>query len=112
VNRASGSPFNRVVLEPKPGGFVARTIEIPASDPDGVADIIYEFTTSLDLVRATYSDRYWEAHRALEAQGRIRHAREQCPDRAGPGKLRMWEPSAGWTNAGVIRATESPQPAH
>jgi hypothetical protein len=107
VNRASGSPFNRVVLQPKPDGFVARTIEIPASNPGGVADIIYEFSTSLTLVRATHSDRYWEAHRALEAQGKIGHSRAQCPDRNGPSAVRVWEPSTGWGSGGVTRLTES-----
>ena len=110
VNRASGSPFNRVVLEPKPDGFVARTIEIPADHPHGVADVIYEFTRSLDLTRATYSDRYWDAHRALEAEGKIDHARERCLDRDGPRDVRVWEPSTGWTNAALTGLTASRQP--
>jgi hypothetical protein len=111
VNRASASPFNRVVLEPKADGFVARTIEIPSGEPGRVADIIYGFSRSLHLVRAAYSDRYWEEHRALEAQGKIGHSREQCPDRNGPREVRVWEPSAGWTTAGPPRPAESQRPA-
>jgi hypothetical protein len=61
-----------------------------------VAAAIYEFTASLDLVGATYGDRYWDVHRALEAQGKIHHAREQCPDRNGPREIQMSEPGTGW----------------
>jgi hypothetical protein len=60
------------------------------------ADAIYEFNSSLDLVSATFSDRYWEMYRALEAEGKIAHPRQQCPDRDGPRQVRMWEPVTGW----------------
>jgi hypothetical protein len=47
-------------------------------------------------VSAQFSERYWEMHRALEADGRISHTREQCPDRDGPRHVQAWEPSTGW----------------
>ncbi len=96
VNRVTGSPFNRVVLIVKRDALVARTIEVPISAAGAAADALYEFTPSLDVVRASYSDRYWEIHHELEAAGRITHTREQCPDRDGPREIRVWEPESGW----------------
>ncbi|MFA5908155.1 MAG: hypothetical protein WC815_05225 [Vicinamibacterales bacterium] len=94
LNRLSGSPFNRVILATSGDRLSARTIEMPAERGDAVA--VYEFTASLDLVSAQFGDRYWEMHRSLEADGRITHRRDQCPDRDGPRQMQMWEPASGW----------------
>ena len=94
VNRASDSPFNRATLQPGDDRLLVRTVEMPGID--GANDAIYEFSLSLDLLRASYSDRYWEAHRALEAQGKIMHTRAECPDRNGPRHIDVWEPVTGW----------------
>lgn len=107
VNRVTASPFNRVVLVVKPESIVARTIEVTANAH--AADALYEFTPSLDLIRATYSDRYWELHRELESQGKITHTRQQCPDRDGPRDIRVWEPESGWST--VLTAPSSPAPS-
>jgi len=97
VNTVSASPFNRVVLLVKEGALLARTIEAPPTAQAGAADALYEFTPGLELVRASYSDRYWEKHRELEAAGKITHTRDRCPDRDGPPPIRVWEPQTGWT---------------
>ena len=94
LNRLSGSPFNRVLLNTTRDHLSARTIEMPAEHGD--ADALYEFSASLDLVSANFSERYWEMHRRLEADGRITHRRDQCPDRDGPRQIQMWEPASGW----------------
>lgn len=96
VNRASGSAFNRAIVQTSVGAnLVARTIEMTSNGAD--ADVLYEFDpVSLDLVSARFSERYWEMHRALEADGKIPHSREQCPDSAGPRQVLAWEPAAGW----------------
>jgi hypothetical protein len=94
LNRVSASPFNRVILQTSDGHVVARTIEMPASGGD--ADAIYQFNGSLDIVSARFSERYWDLHRALEADGRIVHRRDQCPDRDGPRQVLIWEPTSGW----------------
>ena len=94
LNRVTASPFNRVVLQTMTDRIIARTIEMPFNGRD--ADAIYEFNGSLDLVSATFSERYWELHRALETGGKIAHTRLQCPDRDGPRQVRMWEPATGW----------------
>ena len=94
LNRLSGSPFNRVILATSGDRLSARTIEMPAEHGD--ADAVYEFTASLDLVSAQFSERYWEMHRRLEADGRITHRRDECPDRDGPRQIQIWEPASGW----------------
>jgi hypothetical protein len=108
VNLVTASPFNRVILAVKPDTVVARTIEVPAIAQ--AADALYEFTPSLDLIRASYSDRYWELHRELESQGKISHTRQQCPDRNGPREIRVWEPESGWSSVPTApsRAPSSP----
>ena len=94
VNRVTASPFNRASLEVMGNGVTVRTIEMPSTG--GAADALYEFSRALDLIQASYSDRYWEVHRSLEAEGLIRHTREQCPDRLGPPAIEAWEPKSGW----------------
>ncbi len=95
VNRASVSRFNRARVQIAADRIFVRTEEVPSS-VQGAVDAIYEFTPQLDLIRASFSDRYWEVHRALEGQGQVRHAREQCPDRDGPAEIQVWEPQTGW----------------
>ena len=87
---------------------MARTIEVPATHQ--APDALYEFTPALDLVRASYSDRYWEKHRELETQGKISHSRQQCPDRNGPREIRIWDPESGWATVSTApsRAPSSP----
>jgi hypothetical protein len=99
VNRVSGSPFNRAVLQVMADRLIARTIEAPSdstTSKSGVADALYEFSPTLDLIRASYSDRYWDFHRALELQGKINHTRDRCPDRDGPRTIEVWEPTNSW----------------
>jgi hypothetical protein len=96
VNRITASPFNHALVQVTSDRIVAHTIEVPSAGQEGV-DAIYEFTPALDLIDANYSDRYWEVHRALEAQGKLAHSRDQCPDRSGPRTVQMWQPDTGWT---------------
>lgn len=102
INRASGAPFNRVVLTVKPDSVLARTIEMSANA--AAPDVVYEFTPNLDLIRASFSDRYWEMHRELEVAGKIAHTRAQCPDRAGPKQILVWEPESGWVTMPIAAA--------
>jgi hypothetical protein len=95
LNRVTGSRFNRVTLEPAGGRVVARTLEAEFTEQEGV-EALYEFSPSLDLVHASYSDQYWRMHKALEAQGKLTHTRAQCPDRDGPRQIDVWEPRTGW----------------
>lgn len=100
VNRATVSPFNRANVDVVSDRIFVSTIEVGSSAPYP-GDAVYEFTPSLDLINASFSDRYWEIHRALEAQGKLDHTRERCPDRDGPRQIQMWEPATGWRNVQI-----------
>lgn len=93
VNRASGSRFNRAIVQVTGGRVIARTIEIEGDAP---AEAIYEFDPSLTLLNASFNERYWTAHRQLEAKGTLKHSVEQCPDAKGPRTIEVWQPGAGW----------------
>jgi hypothetical protein len=94
LNRVTASRFNRAVVEPLIEKLIARTIEVGSDDGD--VDALYEFTPSFDLVRASFSERYWDMHRALELKGTITHTRELCPDRDGPRQIQVWDRATGW----------------
>ena len=96
VNRAAAARFNRAVLQVMEDRLLARTIEIENAVEGLAADVLYEFSPSLELLRAEFSERYWDQHRALEMQGKLDHPRERCPDRDGPRLIHVWEPTAGW----------------
>jgi hypothetical protein len=93
VNRASAARFNRAIVQVTGGRVIARTIELEGDAP---AEAIYEFDLSLNLLNASFSERYWTAHRQLEANGALKHSIEQCPDAKGPGTIEVWRPGAGW----------------
>jgi hypothetical protein len=95
LNRVTASRFNRARLQIASGRILARTIEVPAAGLDAV-DALYEFTPSLDLLRASYGNHYWETHRNLEAIGTLHRTREQSPDRDGPREIQRWTPQGGW----------------
>lgn len=103
VNRVSASPFNRASFSVREGALLVNTAEMPAMGTLVPASAIYEFTRQLTLVYASYTDRYWEAHRELERLGRLKHTRAQCPEREGPTHVDMWDPAAGWTVQAVHR---------
>ena len=94
VNRANVSPFNRARVQVMPDRIIARTLEVPSAGFESV-DALYEFTPTLELIRASLSDRYWEVHRALEAQGKL-GPREQSPEKDGPREIEVWDPETGW----------------
>ncbi|HWI16195.1 MAG TPA: hypothetical protein VNT81_00500 [Vicinamibacterales bacterium] len=97
VNLATQSRFNRALIERAGDRLMVRTVEFPPLDGQGAADAIYEFSSSLDLVSATYSQRYWETHDRLERDGRLDHGRAACPFRNGPPEVHVWNRGTGWT---------------
>lgn len=96
INLATHSRFNRTILERIADRLIARTVEMPPLG-QGVADAIYEFTPALDLVKASFSQRYWEVHDQLFAEKKLDHDRAACPDRDGPRRVHLWSPDSGWT---------------
>lgn len=108
VNRITASRFNRARFQVTADRIVVRTIEVPS--PEVPVDALYEFTPNLDLITASFSKHYWEIHRALELEGKIKHTAEQCPDRDGPREIRVWEPGTGWrTQSARLSSTPSGQ---
>jgi len=65
---------------------------------------IYEFSCDLRLQHPSYSDGYWEIHRELQREGKIRHSKEYCPAKQGPGTVRIWNPQDGWSDARTATA--------
>lgn len=100
VNLATQSRFNRVILEKTGNKLIARAIEVPPLDGQGAVDAIYEYSPDLELISATYSQRWWEIHDRLQAEGKIGHGRDACPERRGPPFIHRWTRDTGWT---VIR---------
>jgi hypothetical protein len=96
INRATHSRFNRAILERIGDRLTARTVEVPPMG-QGVADAIYEFTPALDVVNASFSQRYWEIHDQLFAEKTLDHDRAACPDKDGPRLVHGWSPEKGWT---------------
>jgi len=99
LNRVTNSRFNRAAVSIVGDRIVVHTLEVPSTVQ--ASDAIYEFTTSLDPVRATYSQHYWETHDRLHAEGKLDHPRERCPDRDGPREILTWSPGAGWTTVAI-----------
>ncbi|HZR23317.1 MAG TPA: hypothetical protein VFA59_07005 [Vicinamibacterales bacterium] len=95
LNRLTNSRFNRATIQLMPDRIVARTVEVPQGTSDAV-DILYEFTTDLQLQRASLSGPYRELHDALRTRGQIDHDSDRCPDRNGPREIATWNRSDGW----------------
>jgi hypothetical protein len=93
LNRVTGAPYNVVnEISVYPDRIEARSRESEWYGPAA----IYDFSRDFELKRATFEDMYWDLHRSLELEGKIKHSREQCPERDGPPAIRVWTPEAGW----------------
>jgi hypothetical protein len=97
VNLVTQSRFNRAIIEKTADRLIVRTVEVPPLDGQGAADAIYEFTPALELVSATYSQRYWEYHDRLQQEKKLDHDRAHCPFKDGPREIHVWSPEKGWT---------------
>lgn len=97
INRLTHSRFNRAVVQLVADRVVVRTIEVPwTREAPAPAEAIYEFTPNLDLIGASFGQRYWDIHAVLEAEGKVDHTKAICPDRNGPREMHMWAPATGW----------------
>lgn len=94
VNQALGTSINGAIVQVLGERVLVRTIEFHR--PTEAVEVLYEFTRALELVHASYGDRYWEMHKSLEADGRINHTRDLCPHRDGPQGMTVWERTKGW----------------
>jgi hypothetical protein len=98
------SEVNRVLR--RPFGFVYRLLaigqDIRLETDDGArGGLMAWIGGDLHVAAAERPARYWAAHRGLEAEGRIDHRVEDCPDRHDPVTIRAWHRGAGWTDEAV-----------
>lgn len=100
LNKVTASRFNRAQVTTVDGSIVVTTSETGADRSE--VNAIYEFDRDLRLVKARYSDRYWDEHRRLELDGLIEHARDRCPDRDGPRAIHVWA-GGGWQRIAAPR---------
>jgi hypothetical protein len=77
-------------------------VEIPWDGRSTAAEALYELSPTLELLSAAYSDRYWDEHRRLEAQGVVKHTVEQCPERT-PSKIRAYRAGSGWADLSISK---------
>lgn len=95
LNQVSGTGYNFVAgIDVFADRINVHTSELRFADQ--FVGAFYEFNPNFSLLRAYYFDRYWDAHRHFEAQGKLTHSVEQCPERRGPRGIRAWDPKAGW----------------
>lgn len=92
LNRATASRFNAARIQVALGRIFARTVEVPESV---AVDALYEFTPSLDLIRASFSDHYWELRSLLVTQGKLRRTGD-LSSQNGPRDVLVWERGTGW----------------
>jgi len=99
LNLVTGSLYNEVKSIGVHGnGFQVRTQEaVPGNFQETYwVESIYEFSPDLELKQAMHSDSYWDFHRRLELDGKVKHSPENCPERRQPKKVLAWAPETGW----------------
>lgn len=100
LNRVTAGRFNRARVSMLADRIVLTTAETGPERSE--VNAIYEFDAGMRLLRARYSDRYWDEHRRLEREGVIAHPRATCPDRDGPAAVHVWAGS-GWSRVAAPR---------
>jgi len=76
-------------------GQVGSTYEVSTAEwhTSGV-QAIYRLSPSFAPESVNYSDSVWTVHRSLEAEGRVDHPAEACPERVEPKIVREWADGA------------------
>lgn len=97
------SSVSSVTVSPN-NTFEVRTVE--TTEWYGPAGL-YVFSSDFNLVSASRTDSYWEMHRKLEQEGKIKHPADQCPERTQPLSIRVWTPETGWAS---VQPREWPPP--
>jgi hypothetical protein len=105
------SHLNKIALPPlnfvSEISFAGEVLElaIDESRPPNRSTRMISFSIDLpsQLVpqRFDFDDNHKSVHRRLEAEGKLHHSFEQCPDRLHPDPLRLWTPETGWTLVSV-----------
>lgn len=91
LNRLSGDPFNRIQQITVTSSHVAVFVY----EGHGSLRSVYKLSRTFDVESVAMSDRYWELHRQLQADGKIDHSVDACPERRDT-HVRIWKPDSGW----------------
>ena len=97
LNELSGEPYN-FSTAPVANGSDLRVYTEERGFGQS-ASALYFLRDDFTFHDAGLSDTYWEAHRKLEAQGKISHSFKDCPDRGKPLTPLTWSRSHGWDEA-------------
>jgi hypothetical protein len=73
---------------------------------------IYRFSSALDPLDVTYDGGWALWHHKFEAEGKLNHTLEDCPQFKKPVQVRRWEPKTGWTTIEVPFAASVAPDAH
>ncbi len=99
LNIATGMTYNMIKLVAPETGKVRVAVEEILSDyPLGADWETYEFSTDFVPQSVSVSDHLLDLHRQLEAEGKIKHTVQQCPELNRPRTVRMWDQQRGWQN--------------
>lgn len=108
INEMSG-----IYQDPVRGVTVSgEEIEISKAERQKAGGVrtIYEFRTEprIEVVSLRYDSSYDMLHRELSAQKKLGHSLDNCPERIHPKPVKVWTPTAGWTELAVkpAKATE------
>lgn len=103
INRTGGFDINMAQVRPWDRAVEIRTLEAVGTS----AEAVYQFSTDLAINRARFGDRYWDLHRRLENEGRIRHSADTCPERALMPPVHVWTQASGWTRVRLPAQVET-----
>lgn len=71
--------------------------------PSNYAHLLYEFRlgSALELQSLRFDSNYDMLHQKATAEGKLRHAIKDCPERVHPQPVRVWTPAKGWSELSV-----------
>lgn len=103
LNLVTGSKLNYAGAAILETGVELHTIEVELSS-GGAVSAVYEFSPDVELRRASFDHRFWELHRRLELEGKLKHSEANCPERLGPQLVRVWDRATGWQEIRLNKA--------
>jgi len=107
LTQLSGATYNKLRFMSINGGHVwVGVSETNSPGVPGADWIKYDLTDDFVPKSFTVSDHFWTLHRQMEAEGKIHHAVEQCPERTQPRRVQVWSPERGWQQIDVPVSTE------
>jgi hypothetical protein len=110
LNLVEAAPYNAVWgMQNFNSKFEVATIEVPQAGlpvPASTYRGRYRFSENFELLESFRADAYWDLHRRLEREGKIKHTVDQCPERTRPIPIRMWSPEKGWQDILPQQATK------